>query len=149
MRSQVFDAAGVVPMIAAGSALPIGSLPTPRTRLIGREVERATARDFLLEEAIPLLTLTGPGGVGKTRLALAIAGDVGAQFADGVVWVDLAPLADSSLVAATIVTALGLAPGPDAPIAAALETYLRSRRCCSCSTTAITSSAVARLEFCA
>ena len=80
-------------MAVPAAALP-GSLPSPRTRLIGREEERAMAGALLLSEAVPLLTLTGPGGVGKTRLALAIAGDVGARFADGVVWVDLAPLAD-------------------------------------------------------
>ena len=46
---------------------------SPGTRLIGREAERAAARTLLLDEAVPLLTLTGPGGVGKTRLALALA----------------------------------------------------------------------------
>ena len=60
------------------SSLP-ASFPLPRTRLIGREAERATARAFLLEEAVPLLTLTGPGGVGKTRLALAIAAGRGCR----------------------------------------------------------------------
>jgi predicted ATPase/DNA-binding CsgD family transcriptional regulator len=91
----------------APSTLP-GSLPIPRTRLIGREDERAIARAYLLDEAVPLLTLTGPGGVGKTRLALALAGDVAAHFADGAVWVDLAPLADAALVAETVSAVLNL-----------------------------------------
>src|SRR5215213_6150804 len=77
-------------MAAPASSLP-ENFPLPRTRLIGREAERATARELLLAEAVPLLTLTGPGGVGKTRLALAIAGDVAERFADGVIWVNLAP----------------------------------------------------------
>ena len=67
-------------MTASPSALLLGSLPTPRTRLIGREDERGTARTLLVDEAIPLLTLTGPGGVGKTRLTLQIADDVADAF---------------------------------------------------------------------
>ena len=91
-------------VVSVSSALP-GSLPIPRTRLIGREDEIASARTFLIEEAVPLLTLTGPGGVGKTRLALAIAQDVMTHFTDGVVWVDLAPVTDSALVPDTVAAA--------------------------------------------
>jgi predicted ATPase/DNA-binding CsgD family transcriptional regulator len=103
-------------------------LPVPRTRLIGRETERETARALLLDEAGPLLTLTGPGGSGKTRLALAIAGDVAEGFADGVLWVDLAPLADPSLVPATVVQALGLVPAAGLPIEEQLMRELRPRQ---------------------
>ena len=99
-------------MATSASALSSGTLPIPRTRLIGREAEREAARTFLLDAAVPLLTLSGPGGVGKTRLALAITGDVADHFADGVVWVDLAPLTDPALVPATVAAALGV-PVPD------------------------------------
>ena len=95
-------------MVASASAPELGSPPIPRTPLIGREAERATARTLLLDAAVPLLTLTGPGGAGKTRLAQAIAQDVAAHFADGVVWVDLAPLVDPRLVVPAIAHALGL-----------------------------------------
>jgi Ni2+-binding GTPase involved in maturation of urease and hydrogenase len=92
-------------MVASAAATLLGPLPIPRTRLIGRETERATARAYLLDEAVPLLTLTGPGGVGKTHLSLAVARDVHQHFGDGVVWVDLAPLRDPTLVPATLAAA--------------------------------------------
>jgi predicted ATPase/DNA-binding CsgD family transcriptional regulator len=104
-----------------------GSLPTPRTRFIGREAERALVASLLVDEGVPLLTLTGPGGVGKTRLALAVAGEIEDRF-DGVVWIDLAPLVDASLVAVTAARALGLAPAPDVAVEDALVRGLRTRK---------------------
>ena len=115
-------------MAVPAPPLVSGSLPIPRTRLIGREIERDIARTHLLDEAAPLLTLTGSGGVGKTRLALAIAGDVADHFADGVVWVDLAPVADPALVLATVATALRLPPAPDQSLTEPLLRQLRPQQ---------------------
>ena len=121
------DAPDGVSMAAPASSLP-ESYPLPRTRLIGREAERATARDLLLEEAVPLVTLTGPGGVGKTRLALAIAEDVAERFAAGVIWVDLAPISNPDLVPSTMARTLGIAQFTDDPIEAQVARRLQSRQ---------------------
>ncbi|HEU0115674.1 MAG TPA: LuxR C-terminal-related transcriptional regulator [Thermomicrobiales bacterium] len=104
------------------------NLPHPRTALIGRAATVTAARALLLDEAAPLLTLTGPAGVGKTRLALAIADDVSDAFADGAVWVDLAPLAAGTLLPLAVARALDVPDVADRPLIAQLIAALRSRQ---------------------
>src|SRR4051794_33087806 len=85
-----------------------GNLPAPLASLIGREEEIAAACELLRGEEVRLLTFTGPGGVGKTQLALAVGRELRGDFAESVVFVPLAPLSDSTLVAPTIAQALGI-----------------------------------------
>jgi predicted ATPase len=87
---------------------PPSNLPAPPTPLIGRERDVAAVRQRLLREDTRLLTLVGPPGIGKTRLALKVAADVRDCFDDGVFFVPLAPITNPDLVAPTILQALGL-----------------------------------------
>jgi serine/threonine-protein kinase PknK len=103
-------------------------LPPQPTRLLGREDELASLRSLLAEGDVRLLTLTGPGGVGKTRLAVAAAEQVAERFPDGVWFVDLAPLADPALVLSTISRVLGVRERPDRDPRAALTEFLAERR---------------------
>ncbi len=114
-----------VPLARPGSARRAPSLPAQRTRLIGRERDLAELQRLIAAGA-RLLTLTGPGGTGKTRLAVRAAELVASSFAGGTIFVPLAAITDSALVAATLAQALGVVESPARPLLAAIIADLRT-----------------------
>jgi predicted ATPase len=103
-------------------------LPRPLTSLIGRECDLAALRDLILGDGARLVTISGPGGVGKTRLVVQAASDLRAEFPEGVWFVALAPVRDATLVATTIVRALGVVVRADRPPVETLMAVIRDRR---------------------
>ena len=105
-----------------------GNLSLLRSRLIGREQETEAVRHLLLDAEVALVTLTGSGGVGKTRLALQVASEIHDAFSDGVYLVELAPIFDPGLVLPTIAQLLGIHDvGSRAP-RDVLADFLREKR---------------------
>ena len=104
------------------------NLPVQPTLLIGRERELAAARDLLHHSETRLLTLIGPGGVGKTRLGLQVAADALREFRDGTFFVDLASVISADLVIPSIARTLSVEEGTDRPILDSLKAYLHDRQ---------------------
>src|SRR5919199_5827171 len=102
-------------------------LPSPLTPFIGREREVEEVRHLVLRSDVRIVTLTGPGGVGKTRLGLEVASQVRDRFADGACFVALAPISDPALVPSAIMQALRVKEDARLSVAQALEQHLRDR----------------------
>jgi DNA-binding CsgD family transcriptional regulator/transcriptional regulator with XRE-family HTH domain len=121
-RAALAGAAGPSPhagrpaRASADQPLPPSNLPLPRTALIGRDRELAQVRDLLAGPTTHLVSVTGVGGAGKTRLGLQAAAELRRRFADGVWWVELAPLADPELVVPAAAAVLGVRAAPGTPL---------------------------------
>jgi len=111
-RDLARDLAAVRDRLAEASARPLeprpNNLPAQRTAFIGREHEATALRQLLSRVDAQLVTLTGPGGIGKTRLALQVAAEAAAEFPGGICFVPLSAVSDHGLIASTIAQALGM-----------------------------------------
>ena len=103
------------------------NLPPQRTALLGRTGELARIEELIADGGVRLLTLTGPGGTGKTRLAIQAAENLAPRFEGGLAFVNLAPLADAALVASAVARALDVRESGDLSLESAIAEHLRGR----------------------
>ena len=114
------------PPLRTANAVAAERLPVQLTSFVGREAEMKGIREALADNR--LVTLTGAGGAGKTRLAVQVAAELATDFADGVWYVDLAPITDPEVVPVTVARALGLLDQPGEPTIDLLRRSIRDRR---------------------
>ncbi|HVG34946.1 MAG TPA: protein kinase, partial [Pyrinomonadaceae bacterium] len=126
--SDAFEmSAGASELTAAAAEHP-NNLSAEMTLLIGREHETAELRQMLGREDVRLVTLTGIGGTGKTRLARRVARALLAEFASGVFFIDLSAISEPGLVASTVAQPLGVKETGSAPLVESLKEYLRDKQ---------------------
>ena len=124
-RMQRDTATEPMPAVSSGSTINT-NLPERLTPLLGRELEREEVAAMLRRDEIRFVTLTGPGGMGKTRLALAAAAELARDFPDGIWWVSLASIRDPELVPAEVAAAIGVREGGGV-LRGAVEAALREK----------------------
>src|SRR5439155_20336343 len=112
--------------VSAAAARPVTNLPIPLTSFIGRQREIARLKKSLAKTR--LLTLSGAGGSGKTRLALQVANVLIDSFPDGVWWVELAGISDQALVTRAVAKVLGVFEQPQRPLSDTLQNHMHSRQ---------------------
>src|SRR6266496_1322068 len=127
-RAALFAAARPTLPSADAPARPLLLLPVPPTALIGRAQEVAHGLGLLRERGVRLLTVTGPGGVGKTRLALQLAHDLRDRFADGLAWIDLTAIRDPALVPQVVAQTLGVPEHVDHAFLAQVRAFLQEKQ---------------------
>jgi predicted ATPase/class 3 adenylate cyclase/DNA-binding CsgD family transcriptional regulator len=115
------------PLLKTLSTHP-NNLPIQPTPFIGREKELAAVGQLLRRDEVHLVTLTGPGGTGKTRLALQVAAELSDLSADGIYFVDLAPISDPALVIAAIAQSLGIREVGGQPLVERLKDELQRKQ---------------------
>jgi predicted ATPase len=116
------------PLAQSAAPLSRAAVPAPATALIGRGRELAAVQELLARRDVRLVTLTGPGGIGKTRLALAALKDAADAFADGAAAAFLADVRDVELLAPSVLAALAVRADPAKPTLEQLGSYLRERQ---------------------
>jgi predicted ATPase/DNA-binding SARP family transcriptional activator len=114
--------------LAAQPRAPRTNLPASPNRLIGRAAESAAISALILGHEMRLLTLTGPGGTGKTRLALEVAHEIAEHVPGGVFWVSLAPVRDASLVLTSVAQALEVSEAPGEQLVDTIASRLLGKR---------------------
>jgi hypothetical protein len=128
LLTEHFLASAEAPSGSSPSA-PLPPLPHPPTRLIGREADVARVLDLLADSEARMITIVGAGGTGKSRLALAVAEQARDRYRDGIAYLELATVTESSLVSPTIAKAVGLEERGGASIDVRLGSGSGTRRC--------------------
>jgi predicted ATPase/DNA-binding CsgD family transcriptional regulator len=125
-RELIQLAAGWRAAEAGRAPAPTTRLPTPLTSFVGRDTERVALAEALAESR--LVSLVGPGGIGKTRLALAVIADVAGRFPGGTWYADLVLAAEEAMLPAVVMTAIGLSESSSQPAEDVLAAGVRGRR---------------------